>query len=108
VRTLMGPAAWVHHNQIYVADAKTARGGFPQLDQCFGGQRNGLCGGARFPVPDHRPAAGSRLADRAAAGEHADANLRLRCLRRHRPAPAGWVVLRWIPPLPLIPPFSAG
>lgn len=29
----MGPAAWVHHNQIYVADARAAQGGFPQPDQ---------------------------------------------------------------------------
>jgi hypothetical protein len=36
----------VHHNQIYVADAEAAQGGSPELDQCFGGQRNGLCGAA--------------------------------------------------------------
>jgi hypothetical protein len=46
VRTLMAPTAWVAHNQIYVADADAAQGDSPTLDQCFGGQRNGLCGAA--------------------------------------------------------------
>lgn len=42
MRTLMSGAAWVHYGQIYVESGDE----FPGMAECFGGQVNGLCGGA--------------------------------------------------------------
>lgn len=42
MRTLMSEAAWVHYGQIYVQSGEH----YPDLAECFGGQRNGLCGAA--------------------------------------------------------------
>lgn len=42
MRTLMSQAAWVHYGQIYVQSGD----GYPDFDECFRGQSNGLCGAA--------------------------------------------------------------
>lgn len=42
MRTLMAGNAWVHYGQIYVQSGTD----LPELSECFGGQENGLCGGA--------------------------------------------------------------
>ncbi|HEX3781665.1 MAG TPA: hypothetical protein VHX38_18540 [Pseudonocardiaceae bacterium] len=42
MRTLMSGAAWVSYSQIYVQSAPV----YPELSECFAGQRNGLCGAA--------------------------------------------------------------
>lgn len=42
MRTLMSEQAWVHYGQIYVQSGED----YPDLAECFGGQRNGLCGAA--------------------------------------------------------------
>ncbi|HEX3450067.1 MAG TPA: hypothetical protein VHS97_17570 [Isosphaeraceae bacterium] len=42
VRTLMSGPAYVHYGQIYVESGLE----FPDMTECFGGQRNGLCGAA--------------------------------------------------------------
>ncbi|WP_202874887.1 hypothetical protein [Kribbella kalugense] len=42
MRTLMSGPAWVAYAQIYVESADNSAG----LGECFGGQRNGLCGAA--------------------------------------------------------------
>ncbi|MFC0542197.1 hypothetical protein [Kutzneria chonburiensis] len=46
VRTVMSEDVWVHYGQFYVH----SNDDWPGLGECFGGQRNGLCGGA---VPVH-------------------------------------------------------
>ena len=42
VRTLMSGAAWADYGQLYVESGGDAL----EMDKCFGGQANGLCGGA--------------------------------------------------------------
>ncbi len=42
MRTLMNEAAWVHYGQIYVRSGDDD----PDLEECFAGQGNGLCGAA--------------------------------------------------------------
>ncbi|RJQ69110.1 hypothetical protein D5S17_31300 [Pseudonocardiaceae bacterium YIM PH 21723] len=42
MRTLMSGDVWVHYRQAYVQSGYE----FPDLDHCFGGQQNGLCGAA--------------------------------------------------------------
>lgn len=42
MRTLMTGPAWVSYGQIYVESSERQ----PEMPECFGGQRNGLCGAA--------------------------------------------------------------
>ncbi|MEU4766469.1 hypothetical protein AB0H12_24750 [Actinosynnema sp. NPDC023794] len=42
MRTLMSGPAWADYGQLYVAGGEGSFG----MDECFGGQANGLCGGA--------------------------------------------------------------
>jgi hypothetical protein len=42
VRTLMSGTAWADYGQLYVTGGEGSFG----MDECFGGQANGLCGGA--------------------------------------------------------------
>src|SRR5260370_23489980 len=42
VRTLMSKTVQVHYGQFYVQSVEN----MPALDECFAGQRNGLCGAA--------------------------------------------------------------
>lgn len=45
--TLLSSDVWVHYGQIYVRSGQAdLRVRDPELDECFGGQQNGLCGGA--------------------------------------------------------------
>ena len=46
VRTVMSEDAWVHYGQFSVHSTDD----WPDLGECFAGQRNGLCGGA---MPGH-------------------------------------------------------
>jgi hypothetical protein len=47
VRTLMRGDVWVHYGQLYVRSGHAdPRVPDPELQECFGGQQNGLCGGA--------------------------------------------------------------
>ncbi|HTI28003.1 MAG TPA: hypothetical protein VL652_43875, partial [Kutzneria sp.] len=46
VRTVMSEDVWVHYGQFYVHSTDD----WPDLGECFAGQRNGLCGGA---MPGH-------------------------------------------------------
>jgi hypothetical protein len=43
VQTLLNDQVWVHYGQLYVG---SGGGEFAGLPECFGGQRNGLCGAA--------------------------------------------------------------